>query len=1345
MKSKNKKPQLSKNLFPVVGVGASAGGLRAFTKFIEGIPENSGMAYVLVQHLDPNHQSLLPGLLQKTTHIPVLQVADDIKVEPNHIYIIPSAKIMKASDGVLELSPRTAKDKKEKNLPIDVFFTSLAEVHQSHAIGIVLSGTASDGTQGLKAIKDNGGLTFAQDGASAQYDGMPGSAVQAGVVDFVLPPEKMAPKIMEITRHLNKSDDEQQNISPEDGDAVHQILSLIRIRKKTDFSYYKKPTIYRRILRRMAINKFEKPLDYLKFLRENKPEQDILYQDLLIPVTSFFRDTATFDNLCSNVFPQIEKNKKPLDPVRIWIAACSTGQEAYSVAICFKEFLDGNTAANLKDKIQIFATDLSEIAITKARAGVYTKGEVENVSPQRLKAFFAKTNEGYQLNKDIRNMCVFARHNFLTDPPFSRMDFISCRNALIYMEPYLQKKALTTFHYALNKKGFLLLGKSETISSVPDLFAPFNKHEKLFLRKDKQGVTHHQKPVASGEPTFASFNQNTNTEPARTDFQKTADEVLLKKYTPPGVVINEAMDIVQFRGSTGAYLEPSPGKPSYNLLSMAKPGLAFELRNILHKAKTENKSIVKENIPFQVNGNPAKISLEAIPLPNMAEPHYLVLFHHQEESSRKKVAGSKKVEGSKRQGTISESESRIRQLKQELAQTHEDMRGITEEQEAANEELQSANEELLSSSEELQSLNEELETSSEELQSSNEELTVVNEELTNRNEQLSEARNYADSIIATIGEPLIVLDKNLRVKTANLSFYKTFKVDEKQTENKLVYDLGEGQWNIPELRTLLEKILPEKTTFSGYEVKHKFHEIGECVMVLNAREIKNDSSEKMILLAIEDITERAEAQSQSSLLENIVNSSEDAIISKTLEGVITSWNKGAENIFGYKAQDAIGKHITLIIPKEMYKEEGMIINKIKKGENIQHFHTVRTAKNGKRIDISLTISPIKDKTGKIIGASKIARNISEMKEAEHMIKESESRYSRLLQNLDIAIYTTDTDGYLTFYNDAAEELWGRKPKLGKDQWCGPWKIFRRDGTPVPLDECPMAITLKTGKYESDEVFVIERPDGSKRYMIPSSGAIFDSSGKPTGAINTLLDVTVQIKAQQDSEQLQRQKNDFLGIASHELKTPITVIKSYSQVLESILKEKGNLHEAAMASKMSQQVDKINSLIVDLLDTTKINSGQLQFNDIDFDFSKMVNEVFEDIKLTTTSHQLIIESNASCIVHADKERISQVVDNYVTNAIKYSPEGSKIIIRSELKNKEVVFSVQDFGIGIDAEKKDKVFEQFYRVPGKGAPNSYPGIGLGLYIASEIIRRENGRVWVESELGKGSVFYFSLHCT
>ncbi len=1006
---KNKIPEIEKKLikspnhFPVVGIGASAGGLDAFKKLLKAIPDDSGMAYVLVQHLDPSHESMLVELLQKVTTIPVLEIADDIKVQPDHIYIIPSNKMMIANDGVLELSPRPAKSKNslprqfgERNLPIDLFFTSLAEVHQSHAIGVVLSGTASDGTMGLKAIKDHGGITFAQDEESAQYEGMPHSAMEAGVVDFILPPEKIPQKLLEVTRITNGHAIDEENMPQQDEDVFKQILSLLRIRKGTDFTYYKQSTIRRRLLRRMAINKTEEPSAYLKYLREKKTEQDLLYQDLLIPVTDFFRDPKIFDNLCNSVFPLIVKNKTAGEPIRVWVAGCSTGEEVYSIAICFKELLGDRFSQEGYQRVQIFATDISEPAISKARNGIYSKNEVKGLREEHLKEYFTKNNGDYQAKKSIRDLCVFAVHNFLKDPAFSKMDFISCRNVLIYMEPYLQKKALTTFHYSLNPKGFLLLGKSETTSGVPEHFGicqlkGTTKTDKLFTRKDIPGRFVPSTSLLS-EKSFADIHINSKSEIILTDFQKTADDIMLSKYTPAGVVVNEAMDIVHFRGSTGFFLEPSPGKASLNLMKMAKEGLAFELRNILHKAKKENTTVIKENIPIQANGVQYNISIEAIPLPNIIEPHYLVLFHNHFFNANNQIPnGNKKTVASKL--TNAAKDLRIAQLEKELAQSREDMRSITEDQEAANEELQSANEELLSGSEELQSLNEEMETSKEELQSTNEELTVVNQEMIGLNEQITEARDYAEAIISNLHEPLLVLDKHLRIKTANSSFYKVFQVNEKDTEGKLIFDLGNKQWNIPDLREQLLNILPHKSMFENFVVTHNFPNIGERIVILNAREIVNvTGDEKLILLAIGDITDQETAHKKvlesEQQFNTLANNIQNLAWMANADGWIYWYNKRWFEYTGTTPEEMKGwgwksVHDPEKLPSVLEQWQ----NSINNGEPFEMVFPLRGADNIFRPFLT-RIMPIKDEVGKVIRWVGTNTNISEEKRIEKELIEA---------------------------------------------------------------------------------------------------------------------------------------------------------------------------------------------------------------------------------------------------------------------------------------------------------------------------------------------------------------------
>ncbi|MBA4167924.1 MAG: PAS domain-containing protein, partial [Chitinophagaceae bacterium] len=888
---------LSSYLFPVVGMGASAGGLEAFKRLIKAIPENSGMAYILVQHLDPSHDSILSEILQRLTKIPIQEIIDNVHVETDHIYIIPSNKLLTASDGVLQLSERLPKG--EKNMPIDLFFSSLAAVHQNHAIGVVLSGTGADGTLGLKTIKEHSGITFAQDPASAASDGMPQSAIDAGVVDFIVTPENLPGQLLALSKSLNIHPlNPEDKISQSEEDKFRQILAILQRRKEVDFTHYKQTTIRRRINRRVALSMKGSITAYITYLNANESEQDALFQDLLIPVTEFFRDKKTFDEVCTKVFPALLKNRPDDEPFRLWVAGCSTGEEAYSLAMCIKEYLGDN---NSRLNIQVFATDVSERAIIKARTGIYTKTEVTGLSAGRLQKYFERTDGNYRLHKSIRDICIFAHHNFLKDAPFARIDLISCRNALIYLEPILQKNVLTTFHYALKEKGYLLLGKSETASQAVELFNTYDKVNKIYTRKSvksKFSQVISQRKTESGKMNITGSEK---AEMIKDDFQKNADEVLLSRFAPSGVVVNNDLDIVQFRGATGIWLEPSPGKPNLNVLKMTRQDLAFELRNALYKAQKQRKDIIKEDIPIQISGKEHLVRLEVIPLLHTLMPHFLVLFT--DTSATNSTPGE--LHNGQRGANHMQLKERQRnqKLQQQLVQAREDMRSITEDQEASNEELQSANEELLSGSEELQSLNEELETSKEEIQTSNEELITVNQELNDRNEQLNLSRLYAESIVTTIREPLIILNKNLRVISANRSYLNKFHTTGEEIEGKLLFDLGDKQWNIPRLRKMVEKILPGKTSIVDFEVMRNFQDAGERTLLINATQIFRDNTqEQSILIAIEDITEKRKTDKE---LQSFAEELEKQVLERTasLNEAVTELKHSNKNLeqFAYIA------------------------------------------------------------------------------------------------------------------------------------------------------------------------------------------------------------------------------------------------------------------------------------------------------------------------------------------------------------------------------------------------------------------------------------------------------------
>lgn len=837
--------------FSIVAIGASAGGLEAVCELLKHLPADTGMAYIYIQNLDSDYDNDLIDTLSRVTIIPVKEARDRIKVEPDHVYVIPPGWDMMLADGMFRLSVPHIR---RSFMPVNQFFTSLAEKYKERVIGIILSGNITDGAIGLKAIKTAGGIAFAQD-HTARFQSMPKNAIAEDAVDLVLSPKKMADELAKIAlqQEVYRSAIEaltEEVIADRDEDLL-QLLKQIHNLTGVDFTQYKVNTIKRRIIRRMILHKMDNFKQYAAYAKHHINEINQLYQDFLINVTEFFRDKEATDYLRKVILPKLVKDKMPSDAIRIWVPACSTGQEAYSLAILMMEVL-GEKATN--NTVQIFATDLSESAINKARLGIYSKDEVAGLDPKVLNSFFTKLDGSYRIIKSIRDLCVFANHNVTKDPPFSKVDLVSCCNLLIYLENALQKKIINTFHYALNPYGYLVLGKSETIGTSITLFTQLDKRYKVYAKKKDAAAramfemnyrhTEAETAAHASGRKLTMPKEKTN-EP---DLDRIVDQILLKKYMPASVVVNSELDILQFRGATGLFLEPAPGKASLNLMKMARPALSFELRNLVLKAEKNGEPEQKTWIDTS-GKKPKKISIEAVPLQGEGlEQFFLVLFSEELIEGQENLLSTSK-------------DKRVKQLENELNAMREDMRAVVEAQEAANEELQSVNEEIVSSNEELQSINEELETSKEELESSNEELLTINQELSMRNEQLAEVQEYSEAMFATIRESLLILDKNLRIKNANSCFYKTFHVSEEETQGKLLYDIGNKQWDIPRLRELLEEIIPRNSQVSNFEVRHQFQHIGEKVMLLNARRlVRKTHNEHLILLAIEDITEYRQSQ-----------------------------------------------------------------------------------------------------------------------------------------------------------------------------------------------------------------------------------------------------------------------------------------------------------------------------------------------------------------------------------------------------------------------------------------------------------------------------------------------------
>jgi two-component system, chemotaxis family, CheB/CheR fusion protein len=844
--------------FPIVGVGASAGGLEAFTQLLRSLPEKAAMAFVLVQHLDPTHKSSLVELLSRAAKLPVEEIEDGVTIQPNVIYVNPENVEVTIENGMLHLHPRA--ESSQPSLPINRFFISLAEDQQNRAIGVVLSGAAHDGTLGLQAIRSVGGITFAQD-KTASVQGMPESAIQADVVDFVLPPDEIAGILVRIG---DKSIGRLESIEEVGDPGLHTILALVRDRVGVDMAPYKTPTLNRRIHRRLLVLNLSSLSGYAKYLEDNPAEIDALYQDMLINVSHMFRDKATLELLESKVLPALAAKGTAKQPMRMWVAGCASGEEAYSLAIICREFLD---RWSLSISVQIFATDLSARMIAQARSGLYTPSALTGVSEQRLERFFTREGDNRRVVQDIREMCVFAQHNLLVDPPFSQMDLISCCNVLIYFKPTSQQKLINAFHYALKPGGFLILSPSETVGTSRALFSLLDKSHKVYIRKTPSSVSY----LSPGSnfaprPTFNVAKPMGRVED-ESDVGKLADNLLLARFTPGSVVIDNDMEIVQFRGATSMYLEPSPGKASLNIFKMARPGLGIHLRKAIREVK-KDKQPFQCDVVIKHDKGPRSITLEVLPLIATAttEPYFLVVFA-ENSSDTLHTDTSLVSQPQSKPPKFDAKDRQILQLDLELTEAQNELRRISEDHEAIVQELQLSNEEIRSANEELQTLNEELETTSEELASSNEELTTTNQALRDSNGRLKSSRDFAEAIIQTVRESLIVLSSDLQVRIANESFYRTFSVTAEMTEGKYIYDLGDGQWRIPQLQSLLEDILPKNSHFEDYIVEHTFPNIGPKKMLLDARRIptKDGEGEYMVLLAIEDITEQKQSNTGKSI------------------------------------------------------------------------------------------------------------------------------------------------------------------------------------------------------------------------------------------------------------------------------------------------------------------------------------------------------------------------------------------------------------------------------------------------------------------------------------------------
>lgn len=968
--------------FPVVGLGASAGGLAAFEAFFSAMPadDDPGMAFVLVQHLAPDHKSLLSELVRRYTRLQVREVEDGMQVQVNCAYIIPPNRDMALEDGRLRLlEPRAPRGQR---LPIDFFFRSLAKDQRERAVGVVLSGTGSDGTLGVRTIKGEGGLVVAQDPRSAEYDGMPRSAIATGLVDYVLPPAEMPAQLIAYAAHaFRQRPRPAPATSPETADALKEILSLVRAQTGHAFDGYKSGSMVRRIERRMALHSVSSLGAYARYLRQTPAEVEALFDDLLIGVTSFFRDPEAYAALEEQIIPRLFAAKSASDAVRVWVAGCSTGEEAYSIAILL---LEHREALRSNAAIQVFATDADSRAIEVARAGVYPASIAADVSPERLARHFRTESDGsaYRVGKDLRGLLVFSEQNVLQDPPFSRLDLVSCRNLLIYLGPELQHKLINLFHYALNPAGFLFLGNSESVGDPADRFAVVDRRLRLYQRKEDQSGARGRPavpapPVAEGTAPVVRRRAQGDSKPS---LRELVERALLQERDMVGVLVDERGEILYLHGRTGSYLEPAPGEAELNALHMAREGLKWELARALRSVVVHGETAYRPGLQIKTNGGYTTIDLTVRALPGHAshadDPGmYLVILEPAAAPETREMPAAPHVDGDEA-GGHPDPEARIAALQKELREKEEYVQASSEEFQTANEELTSANEELQSVNEELQSANEELETSKEELQSVNEELITVNAELQARVAELSQVSADMSNLLAGTGIATLFVDRQLHIRRftpAITELINLIPTDVGRPVGDIVANLVGYDGLEAQVQAVLDTLVPQETEVQARAGGWYLLRIGPY------RSLENVIEGAVITLT--DITEVRKARDVLRESEDLrrlaalVRDAHDAILMQDLAGRILAWNPGAERMYGWSEAEALGMNIRDLTPPSRRANALAEVRRLSQGVDVAPYHTERVTRDGRSVPVWVTATALADEHGEVYAIATTEREI----------------------------------------------------------------------------------------------------------------------------------------------------------------------------------------------------------------------------------------------------------------------------------------------------------------------------------------------------------------------------------
>lgn len=1324
--------------FHVVGIGASAGGLEPLERLFTHLPADTGMAFVVVQHLSPDFKSLMSELLSRRTTMPVRVAEHEMQVEPNSVYLIPPTKEMTIKQRRLLLHNKDPRH--GLALPIDLFFRSLAQDLGERSVAVVLSGSGSDGSRGIQEIRRAGGTVFCENPDTAQFNGMPVSAMNTGVVDQVLTAEEIAGAIARLGAPGAGIDASAPESAPDrGGDAI---LRLLRDEYGIDFSHYKVPTVTRRIERRLALNRSLDLDMYLEHLRTDPRELNSLYEDLLIGVTRFFRDEATFAILENRVIPDIVERNNGDEQIRVWVPGCATGQEPYSIAMLLHERL---ALVRRQLDIKILATDVHKTSLEVASAGVYSELQLAGVSPDRIKRFFTLKTDGYHISQALRESIVFAPHNLIRDAPFTKLDLVACRNLLIYFQPHAQKTVLTLFHFCLKPGGYLFLGSSETPGPMLDEFDTIDEHAKLYRKRRDIALPRDLKlPLARSAGAAAGRSALNSLSRSSTAIQPqllAAYDRLLDRFMPPSFLVDADGTLVDSFGGVSPLLRVRERRPSTFLLDMLSEELKAVVSGAMHRIRRNPETVTCTDVVVPGQPVPYHITAEPIRLAQGAVTHVLITFEAAGAArpDRLVAGGAADSAVAPRPGT-SGSSVHLDSLEEELSYTKQNLQAAIEELEATNEELQATNEELIASNEELQSTNEEL-------HSVNEELYTVNAEYQKKNVELQELNNDIEHLLNGTDVATLFLDRELCIRKFTPRIAQTFDLlpqDIGRSIRSFSHDLTHPALIADLERVLTEGVTVETQTFDSDDRCYFLRILPYRARIKPDAPAVDGARPDGVVLTLIDISALEEARAKLAQLSAIVESSDDAIVGNTLDGVVTTWNNGACRLYGYAAGEIIGRHFSVLQPPDRRDEVEAMLSQVRQGRPVERVEAVGLRKDGGLINVAIKFSPIFDAAGTAIGVSAIARDIAPLIRSRFDVAEREERIRLLLDSTAEAIYGIDLNGLCTFCNPACARILGYESPaslIGR-QMHPLVHHTKADGSPYPAEQSSIydAMRHRIEAHVDDEV--LWRADGTSFPAEYWSHPIIRGD-EVLGAVVTFLDITERRQAESEIQEGSRRREQFLAMLSHELRNPLAAILSATRVLEGDSVAETVRQEAGLV--VERQARHMARLLDDLLDVARITRGRIVLRNERLDLRDTTRSAVEALQpfLAENHSQLEVTIDPEPIpVVGDPARLQQIQANLLSNASKYSPPGSLITLEVTRDGDQAMIRVCDHGRGIEREMLPKIFDLFVQGD-KSLDRSGSGLGIGLTLLRSLVDLHNGTVEAHSDgPGCGSMFTIRL---